>query len=46
MQGLHNDMNLEAKEMVVAFLVLTVLNIKLASETCNAIRGWIEVSLA
>ncbi len=46
MKGLHSGMGFAAKGMVVAFVVFTILNVEFASSIYQAIRGWVEASLA
>ena len=46
MKGLHTGMGFAAKGMVIAFVVFTILNVDFANGVYQAIRGWIEASLA
>lgn len=46
MKGLHAGMGFAAKGMVVAFVVFMILNVDFANGIYQAIRGWIEASLA
>ncbi len=46
MKGLHSGMGFAAKGMVAAFVVFTVLNVEFANSIYQAVRGWIEASLA
>ena len=46
MKGLHTGMGFAAKGMVVAFVVFTILNVEFASSIYQAIRDWVQVSLA
>ena len=46
MKGLHSGMGFAAKGMVVAFVVFTILNVEFANGIYQAVRDWVQVSLA
>jgi choline/glycine/proline betaine transport protein len=45
-KGMHSEMSIASKGMIVAVVIFTVLNVDLANSVYGAIKDWITASLS